>query len=76
LGLVIAKLRLPLSCVAQTDALSKAEFWGIDDATEKNLLALKGTANKLLTDPISRRNFATGKLVATEDGNNREALGR
>jgi hypothetical protein len=77
LGLVFAKLRLPLSYVAQTDCLPPSQFWGIDDATQQNLQSLKGTALNLLNSPVSKRNFATGRLQAvTNGGKNKEALQR
>lgn len=77
LGLVFAKLRLPLSCAAQTDCLPASEFWGIDDATKRNLDNLKEKADNLLDDPVSKRNFATGELDAIiGGGSNEQALGR
>jgi hypothetical protein len=77
LGLVFAKLRLPLSCVVQTDCLPTSEFWRIDDATEQNFETLKVIARNLLKSPVSKRNFATGKLDAiTGGGSNKQALRR
>ncbi len=77
MGLVFAKLRLRLSCVAQTDGLSISEFWGIDDARKENLEDLKRKADKILTKAVSKRNFATGELHAIPGGgNNEEALRR
>jgi hypothetical protein len=76
LGLVFAKLRLPLSCVAQTDCLSIPEFWGIDDATKENFDKLEKKAGDL-TKEVSKRNFATGELHAIPDGgSNEQALRR
>ncbi|CAM6073142.1 unnamed protein product [Sphagnum tenellum] len=61
----------------QTDCLPTSQFWGIDDATPQNLQSLTGTARNLLNSPVSKRNFATGRLQAvTNGGNNREALQR
>jgi hypothetical protein len=76
LGISFAKLRLPLSCVAQTDRLSKSEFWGIDDATPQNLVNLKNTADHILKSGVSKRNFATGELAITGGGSNEQALRR
>jgi hypothetical protein len=78
LGISFAKLRLPLSCVAQTERLSSSEFWGIDDSTRQNLVNLKQRAGDLLDlRYVSRRNFATGGLDAiTDGGTNRDALHR
>jgi hypothetical protein len=48
LGISLAKLRLPLSCVAQCDVLSESEFLGIDDAGEQNLNKLEEAAAALV----------------------------
>ncbi|CAM6023123.1 unnamed protein product [Sphagnum balticum] len=61
----------------QTDCLPTSEFWGIDDATEQNFETLKVIARNLLKSPVSKRNFATGKLDAiTGGGSNKQALRR
>jgi len=77
LGISFAKLRLSLNCVAQTERLSTSEFWGIDDATKRNLDELTKKARELLGRDVSKRNFATGELHAiTDGGSNKQALGR
>ncbi len=77
LGISFAKLRLSLNCVAQTERLSTSQFWEIDDATRGNLDTLCDTADNLLTNPASKRNFATGKLEDIPDGGtNEDALRR
>jgi len=61
----------------QTERLSTSEFWGIDDATKRNLDELTKKARELLGRDVSKRNFATGELHAiTDGGSNKQALGR
>jgi hypothetical protein len=47
LGISLAKLRLPLSCVAQCDLL-ESEVLAIDDAREENLNRLEAAADALV----------------------------
>ncbi|XP_060675123.1 patatin-like protein 3 [Ziziphus jujuba] len=55
------------------DKLTKEEG-SMDLATQENLKNLKDVGNKLLTLPVSRKNFDTGKLQPTGDQTNKQAL--
>ncbi|KAH7520156.1 hypothetical protein FEM48_Zijuj08G0114500 [Ziziphus jujuba var. spinosa] len=57
------------------DKLTKEEG-SMDLATQENLKNLKDVGNKLLTLPVSRKNFDTGKLEPTGDQTNKQALDR
>lgn len=49
----------------------------VDDASESNLWKLMTTAKHLLDEPVSERDFQTGRLSALHHhGTNREALYR
>ncbi len=75
LGISLAKLRLPLSCVAQVDELSESEVVNIDDAGEKNLKRLEDDAAQLVQlHDVSRRDFARRKREAITDDEKRKAI--
>ncbi|KAH8965874.1 hypothetical protein BDL97_04G139300 [Sphagnum fallax] len=60
----------------QTDALS-GTLAELDNATPQNLASLEALGLKLLEDPVSDRNFLTGKITPIPDaGTNRNALHR
>jgi hypothetical protein len=64
------------SCALQTDALS-GTLAELDNATLQNLEDLKALGRKLLNDPVSERNFLTGKITPIPNaGSNRDALHR
>jgi hypothetical protein len=49
----------------------------IDDSTPTNLYRLINTAKHLLDEPVTERNFETGRLSSVQNsGTNREALYR
>jgi len=60
----------------QTDNLN-GPLASVDDSSESNLWKLMTTAKHLLDEPVSERDFQTGKLAPIQHhGTNREALYR
>lgn len=65
-----------IRCALQTDNLN-GPLTSVDDASELNLWKLMATAKNLLDEPVTERNFQTGKLNSVPyGGTNREALYR
>ncbi len=70
---LICELRL---CCMQTDHMT-GHMTAIDDSTPTNLYRLINTAKHLLDEPVTERNFETGRLSSVPNsGTNREALYR
>jgi len=67
LGISFAKLRLPLSCVAQTDELSESEVLKADDASTQNLNQLEEAAKELVRFHEVSRNSTPKKHEKTTD---------
>ncbi len=60
----------------QTDSVA-GQVASVDDSSAANLLKLVATAKQVLDQPVSERNFQTGKLASISNGgNNRDALFR
>lgn len=68
-----------LVCVCvyvQTDSVA-GQVASVDDSSATNLWKLVATAKQVLDQPVSERNFQTGKLASISNGgNNRDALFR
>lgn len=68
-----------VSCVCvyvQTDSVA-GQVASVDDSSATNLWKLVATAKQVLDQPVSERNFQTGKLASISNGgNNRDALFR
>ncbi len=70
---LICEVRL---CCMQTDHMT-GHMTAIDDSTPTNLYRLINTAKHLLDEPVTERNFETGRLSSVPNsGTNREALYR
>lgn len=70
---LICEVRL---CCMQTDHMT-GHMTAIDDSTPTNLYRLINTAKHLLDEPVTERNFETGRLSSVQNsGTNREALYR
>lgn len=60
----------------QTDSVA-GQVASVDDSSATNLWKLVATAKQVLDQPVSERNFQTGKLASISNGgNNRDALFR
>ena len=63
-------------CALQTENLN-GPLASVDDVSETNLWKLMATAKNLLDEPVTERDFQTGKLTNVPyGGTNREALYR
>jgi hypothetical protein len=76
---VLLTFGLFLVCVCvyvQTDSVA-GQVASVDDSSATNLWKLVATAKQVLDQPVSERNFQTGKLGSISNGgNNRDALYR
>ncbi len=80
-SVVLLTFGLFLVCVCvcvylQTDSVA-GQVASVDDSSATNLWKLVATAKQVLDQPVSERNFQTGKLASISNGgNNRDALFR